>query len=50
LVKRIAMYEQDKARKIYAVCQGWWDGVRGHLGPRRSPRKQPSTMRRHADP
>ena len=50
LVKRIAMYEQDKARKIYAVWQGWWDAVRGHMGPRRGPRKQSSAMRHHADP
>jgi rhamnosyltransferase len=34
LVKRIAMYEQGKTKKIYAVWQGWWDGVRGHMGPR----------------
>jgi hypothetical protein len=50
LVKRIAMYEQDKARKIYAVWQGWWDGLHGHMGPRRTPRKQPSSMGHHADP
>jgi rhamnosyltransferase len=50
LVKRIALYEQDKARKIYAVWQGWWDGLRGHMGPRRAPRKQPSSMGHHADP
>ena len=50
LVKRIAMYEQEKASKIYAVCQGWWDGVRGRMGPRRSPRKHPAAMRHHADP
>jgi len=40
LVKRIALYEQDKARKIYAVWQGWRDGVRGHMGPRRSRRSR----------
>jgi hypothetical protein len=50
LVKRIALYEQDKARKIYAVWQGWWDGLHGHMGPRRAPRKQPSSMGHHADP
>jgi len=32
--KRIALYEQTKTAKIIAVMQGWWDGVRGHLGPR----------------
>jgi rhamnosyltransferase len=50
LVKRIALYERDKARKIYAVWQGWRDGVHGHMGPRRKPRKQSSVMRHHADP
>jgi rhamnosyltransferase len=34
LCKRIALYESMKSRKIAAVAQGWWDGVRGHLGPR----------------
>jgi rhamnosyltransferase len=34
LCKRIALYEQMKTRKMAAVAQGWWDGVRGHLGPR----------------
>jgi rhamnosyltransferase len=34
LCKRIALYEQRKAHKIAAVAQGWWDGVRGHMGPR----------------
>jgi rhamnosyltransferase len=33
--KRIVLYEQFKARKIAAVSAGWWDGVRGHMGPRR---------------
>ena len=32
--KRIALYEPTKAAKIIAVMQGWWDGVRGRLGPR----------------
>jgi rhamnosyltransferase len=50
LVKRIALYEQDKAKKIYAVWQGWRDGVHGHMGPRHGPRKQPSVVRHHADP
>jgi rhamnosyltransferase len=35
LCKRIAYFEQDKIRKILAVGQGWWDGVRGKMGPRR---------------
>jgi rhamnosyltransferase len=34
LCKRIALYEQMKAPKMLAVAQGWWDGVRGHMGPR----------------
>jgi rhamnosyltransferase len=33
--KRIALYEDQKISKICAVAQGWWDGVRGRLGPRR---------------
>jgi rhamnosyltransferase len=33
--KRILLYERSKARKIGAVSAGWWDGVRGRLGPRR---------------
>jgi rhamnosyltransferase len=32
--KRIVLYERAKARKIAAVWAGWWDGVRGRLGPR----------------
>ncbi len=35
MCKRIAYFEKDKLRKIYAVGEGWWDGVRGKLGPRR---------------
>jgi len=35
LCKRIAYFERDKVEKIAAVCQGWWDGVRGNMGPRR---------------
>jgi hypothetical protein len=35
-MKRIALYEDDKVRKILAVGQGWWDGVRGNMGPRPS--------------
>jgi rhamnosyltransferase len=34
LCKRVAFYEQDKLRKIHAVAQGWWDGMRGNMGPR----------------
>jgi hypothetical protein len=34
LCKRIALYEEMKTRKIVAVAQGWWDGVRGRMGPR----------------
>jgi rhamnosyltransferase len=32
--RRIALYETMKTRKIVAVLHGWWDGIRGHLGPR----------------
>jgi rhamnosyltransferase len=38
LCKRIALYEQMKTRKIVAVSHGWWDGIRGHLGPRKARR------------
>ena len=34
LCKRIAFFERDKRAKIAAVCQGWWHGMRGKLGPR----------------
>ena len=34
LCKRIALYEEMKVQKILAIGQGWWDGVRGHMGPR----------------
>jgi rhamnosyltransferase len=34
LCKRVAMYEDAKATKIAAVAQGWWDGLRGNMGPR----------------
>jgi rhamnosyltransferase len=37
LCKRIILYEDMKAGKIAAVAQGWWDGVRGHMGPRAQP-------------
>jgi rhamnosyltransferase len=33
--RRIALYEDDKAGKIFAVAEGWWDGVRGKMGVRR---------------
>jgi rhamnosyltransferase len=33
--KRVLLYEQMKPAKIGAILQGWWEGVRGHLGPRR---------------
>lgn len=36
--RRIALYERMKWAKIVAVAQGWWDGVRGRLGPRRGGR------------
>ena len=32
--RRIVLYERSKARKLAAVAAGWWDGVRGRLGPR----------------
>ncbi len=35
LCKRIAYFEQDKFEKITAVAHGWWDGIRGKMGPRR---------------
>jgi rhamnosyltransferase len=37
-LKRIALYERSKGSKIAAVFQGWWDGVRGNMGPRRGRR------------
>src|SRR3984893_2476641 len=50
VIKRIALYEQDKARKIYAVWQGWRDAVHGHMGPRRSARNRPSATQHRAGP
>jgi rhamnosyltransferase len=35
--KRILLYEDAKLAKLAAVAHGWWDGVRGRLGPRRPP-------------
>ena len=32
--KRVLLYEQMKTAKIRAILEGWWDGVRGQLGPR----------------
>jgi rhamnosyltransferase len=42
LCKRIALYETTKTRKIAAVMHGWWDGVRGNMGPR-NPQQRAST-------
>ncbi|HEY2145547.1 MAG TPA: glycosyltransferase family 2 protein [Steroidobacteraceae bacterium] len=36
LCKRILLYESNKAQKIAAVMEGWWDGVRGRMGRRRA--------------
>ena len=33
--KRILLYEKAKALKLAALGAGWWDGLRGRLGPRR---------------
>jgi rhamnosyltransferase len=33
--KRIMLHEPMKTRKIAAVIQGWWDGIRGRMGPRK---------------
>lgn len=32
--KKIVLYEDSKLSKVGAVARGWWDGLRGHLGPR----------------
>lgn len=34
LCRRIAFFERDKGSKIFAVWQGWWDAMRGRMGPR----------------
>ena len=34
MCKRVALYENAKARKIAAVVSGWRDGITGKLGPR----------------
>ncbi len=33
--KRVLLYENAKARKLAALAEGWWHGLRGRLGPRR---------------
>ncbi len=38
LCKRIALYETDKAVKIAAVGEGWWDAMCSRMGPRRKRR------------
>jgi rhamnosyltransferase len=43
--RRIALYEPTKTRKIVAVMHGWWDGIRGHMGPRK-PQRGASTADR----
>jgi rhamnosyltransferase len=45
LCKRILLYEKSKGRKIIAVIQGWWDGVRGNMGPRRRQQSAASSTR-----
>jgi rhamnosyltransferase len=32
--KRVLLYERSKREKLVAIAAGWWDGVRGRLGPR----------------
>ena len=50
LCKRIALYEEMKTPKIIAVAQGWWDGVRGHMGPRpQDLARAPSSTPAHPD-
>lgn len=44
LCKRIALYEERKGQKVAAVAQGWWDGVRGHMGPRPGPPSTPKAV------
>ena len=38
LCKRIVLYEGDKGPKLAAVVEGWWDALRGNMGPRRTRR------------
>jgi rhamnosyltransferase len=35
--RRILLYEDDKSGKLAALAAGWWDGVRGRMGPRSRP-------------
>jgi rhamnosyltransferase len=34
ICKRVLLYEDSKLPKLRALLSGWWDGVRGHMGPR----------------
>jgi rhamnosyltransferase len=47
LIKRVALYEDQKGAKIGAVAQGWWDGVRGKTGKRAAPSKHHVTETSH---
>lgn len=33
LCRRVVLFETQKTLKVRAVIQGWWDGVRGRMGP-----------------
>jgi rhamnosyltransferase len=46
--KRIALYERPKGSKMAAVFLGWWDGVRGKMGPRT--KQQPRPVRSSGAP
>jgi rhamnosyltransferase len=46
LCKRILLYEHEKAAKVSAVARGWWDGIRGHMGPREHRRPKNLSSRR----
>jgi rhamnosyltransferase len=50
LCKRIAFFERDKAAKIFAVCQGWWDAVRGRMGPRGQTTQNPDASQYATNP
>jgi rhamnosyltransferase len=41
--KRISFYEESKGGKIAAVFTGWWDGLHGRLGPRKTRPSRAST-------
>jgi rhamnosyltransferase len=43
LCKRVLLYERSRSRKLAAIAQGWRDGVRGKMGPRRD--SQPDSTR-----